>query len=93
MTGIRRGTKGKPYPVLQVEWLLAHGYPAHVNRAGRAIVARSAIEGQRPPPPSRPIPNGRLTPGGHEHGAQAYPQSPAARHARAPPRRQDLLLL
>lgn len=44
MTGIRRGTKGRPYPVLQVEWLLAHGYPAHVNRAGRAIVARSAIE-------------------------------------------------
>ncbi|WFC66471.1 DUF4224 domain-containing protein [Achromobacter denitrificans] len=46
MTGIRRGTKGKPYPVLQVEWLLAHGYPAHVNRAGRAIVARSAVDGQ-----------------------------------------------
>lgn len=46
MTGIRRGTKAKPYPVLQVEWLLAHGYPAHVNRAGRAIVARSAVEGR-----------------------------------------------
>lgn len=43
MTGIRRGTKGKPYPALQVEWLLAYGYPAHVNKAGRAIVARAAV--------------------------------------------------
>lgn len=47
MTGIRRGTKRKPYPVLQVEWLLAHGYPAHVNKAGRAIVARAAALGKR----------------------------------------------
>lgn len=50
MTGIRRGTKARPYAVLQVEWLIAHGYPAHVNRAGRAIIARSAVEGKRQAP-------------------------------------------
>jgi len=45
LTGIRRGKRGRTYAELQVEWLVRQGYPARLNAAGRAIVARSAIEG------------------------------------------------
>lgn len=47
LTGIRRGNGKKTYRELQVEWLLRQGYPARLNAAGRAVVARSAVEGVR----------------------------------------------
>lgn len=46
-TGIRRGKGKKSYRELQVEWMLKQGYPARLNAAGRAIIARSAIEGTK----------------------------------------------
>lgn len=45
LTGIKKGRNGKTREVMQAAMLSTMGIPHFINRIGRPIVARAAIEG------------------------------------------------